>query len=342
MDYGRFVENRERDWHRMEALVDRVHRGESDYRDLERLAAWHRRVMGDFAWCRDRYPGTEAEQRLRALAFAGHRLLSGAEEPVRRRLWRFLRYGYRRRFQEEGPLVATALLVFLGCVLLGFVLTAVRPEMAGLFLGEEALAGLRRGEIWTDSVSGLAPPTVLSSRIFTNNISVALVAWGGGLLLGAGSLYILLYNGLMFGGILALCHRYELLGRLLDFVAAHGPLELFLVVVAAAAGLGLARGELVARNRPRSEVLQAEGRRSLELVAGTLPWFVLLGLVEGTISPNAAFPAALKAAVGVVLLVAFLAYAGVRPRSDGSPARAPSAERPSDRSPSLSPDARSR
>ncbi|MCK6507140.1 stage II sporulation protein M [Myxococcota bacterium] len=199
-------------------------------------------------------------------------------------------------------------------------LATLRPEFSQLWLGPDALAGVRRGELWTDSVGHLVPPSLLSTQIFTNNISVALAAWLMGATLGAGTLYLLGMNGLMFGSVLALCWRYELLGRLFAFISAHGPLELFLIVVAGGAGLQLARGQLSWQNRPRRETLPAAAADSARLVAGTLPWFVLLGLVEGFLSPVMTLETPLKAAVGLLLLGAFLAWTLVRPPARGAEA----------------------
>jgi uncharacterized membrane protein SpoIIM required for sporulation len=258
-------------------------------------------------------PGSRVEARLRALAFRGHQALSPPPARALPRLVAFYRRDYPAIFRRHLDAVGASLAVFLLATLLGFVLATLRPEFSQLWLGPDALQGVRRGELWTDSVGHLVPPSLLSTQIFTNNISVALAAWLLGATLGAGTLYLLTMNGLMFGSVLALGWRFELLGRLFAFISAHGPLELFLIVVAGAAGLQLARGQLSWSNRPRRETLPAAAADSARLVAGTLPWFVLLGVVEGFLSPVMTLATPLKVAVGVVLLGAFLAWTlGVR------------------------------
>jgi hypothetical protein len=76
-------------------------------------------------------------------------------------------------------------------------------ERAGYawFIGEDKLAALRRGEMWTDHLTSVAPGGALSGFIARNNMSVALVAWMGGIAGGLGSLYALLLNGVMLGAI---------------------------------------------------------------------------------------------------------------------------------------------
>ena len=153
------------------------------------------------------------------------------------------------------------------------------------------------------------------------------MAWAGGSLLGLGTLYLLVMNGVMFGSVVALSSHYDLLDRLAAWVAAHGPLELFLIVVASAAGLELAWGQLAWRNRPRRETFAEGARASLLLVGGTLPWFVLLGIVEGNVSPLPELHTAAKGALGLGLLGLFLAYTRLPPAAEVRtlPATAPEA-----------------
>jgi len=311
VDHRGFVERSEQTWRQTAALLEQARTqgiASLSLEELERLAAGHRRVVSDYAFARARFPATATEARLRSLAFSGHRLLADRRPPALPRLWSFLRSGYPALFRDALPAVGLSLSIFCGATLAGFVITTLRTEFSTLWLGADALDQLRRGEIWTDSIGKLAPPALLSTRIFTNNISVALITWLSGATLGLGTLYMLLMNGMMFGSILALGWRYELLGRTFAFISAHGPLELFLIVVAGAAGLLLAEGQLRWRNQPRARTLPAAARRSAMLVGGTLPWFVLLGVVEGNISPVMTLQTGVKMLLGVALVAAFLTW----------------------------------
>jgi len=316
VDYRQFIDQGAATWAEAEALYGRASRQGTaglDMEGVERLAGTHRRVVSDFATARSRFPGTEAEQRLRALAFSGHRLLAPRPPPALPRLWQFLRFGWPEQFQQSLGALSVSLAIFVLSTVLGIVLATLNPEFCRIWLAPEALDEVRRGGIWTDQLVHLAPPSLLSTQIFTNNMSVAITTWLAGALLGLGTVYLLSSNGLMLGSMLALTWRYELTDRLLAFISGHGPLELFLIVVAGAAGLQLAAGELRWRNRPRAETLPVAARRSAALMAGTLPWFILLGLVEGNISPQMWIPTPAKALLGLVLLGTFLAYGlGIR------------------------------
>ena len=200
-------------------------------------------------------------------------------------------------------LVAT--LVFVGAGVLGAVLTAASDAPALLFVGEEAVSAMHNGEIWTDHIGEELPAPLLAATIAANNAGVGLLAWASGALLGLGSLYVLLTNGLMVGCFVTLAAQHGLLERLFAFISAHGPLELTLIVLCGAAGLALTRGLLTDDGRPLEVRAADAGRRSFLIVAGTMPGFALLGLVEGFISPDMSVDTAHKALLGLALWAVF-------------------------------------
>jgi len=311
MDYGTFVARGQHDWQDAADLLERLRRSgpaSLDHQELERLASLHRRVVTDLAFSRTHFPSTAATRSLSALAFKGHRVLARDEKPLLRRIGWFFAHDYPVLFRECLPTIGVAAGIFLAATLLGGVLTLVHDDFAALFLSPKALEQVRHGEIWTDKVMGVMPGSVAAGTIATNNISVALFGWGGGALLGLGSLYVLGLNGLMLGSLLALTWQYGLHMRLGAFISAHGPLELTLIVVSSAAGLLLARGALVVDDGSRSESFARGARSSVLLAMGTVPWFVILGIVEGFVSPEPSIPMPLKAAIGIGLLTAFLGW----------------------------------
>ena len=115
-------------------------------------------------------------------------------------------------------------------------------------------------------------------------------------------------------------------GDLLRFIAAHGILELTLILVCAAAGLSLGRALVAAGDRPRAEALRDAGRDALAVLLGCLPWFVVLALVETFVSPAPALPFAVKLVLGLALEGAFLALA-LHPVPDLRPSLQPEADR---------------
>ncbi|HET9767526.1 MAG TPA: stage II sporulation protein M, partial [Thermoanaerobaculia bacterium] len=201
--------------------------------------------------------------------------------------------------------VATALFFVTG--LLGVAVAVYEPGVATAILGPAAIHGLRDGHLWTESLTTTVPPSFSSSAIATNNMSVALTAWAGGALFGLGSVWVAMFNGFLLGAVFGVTARFSMAAELGEFVVAHGPLEITLILVCAGAGLGIGVALLRADDLPRSITVPRAAREALVVLLGCLPWFLLLGIVEGFLSPSPALPVLWKGLLGFALEVCFLA-----------------------------------
>jgi len=161
---------------------------------------------------------------------------------------------------------------------------------------------------------GAADMPVFSSSVITNNIGVTLMAFAGGLLAGAGTLFILVLNGIMVGGALGAYANEGVLGVILAFVFSHGFLELGAICIGAGAGLGLGSALLMPGRRTRAEALRERGRAFLSLVAGASLMLVVAGVIEGFYSPSG-LPAAAKFAFGGTTAVLMVLYFGLAGRT---------------------------
>ncbi len=310
MNYARFVRLRTSLWDEFEKqLTDARSGGVLSYGDLETLADQYRQVLHDHALVGSRYPETGAARRLQRLALEGTHWLQWdrADRIVGPRA--FFARTFPRAFRRQAPQIAVVAALFGVSLLFGASLALARPGAGLALLGPAAAEGLKSGRLWTESLASAVPPAISSSGIATNNMAVALTGWAGGALAGLGALYVVLLNGFLLGVVLATTVHYSLAGQLLEFVAAHGPLEITLILCTAGAGLGLGRALVVADDRPRRAVLQEASRDALVVLVGCLPWFLLLGLVEGFVSPAQGLGVPLKVALGAALEAAFLTAA---------------------------------
>ncbi len=125
----------------------------------------------------------------------------------------------------------------------------------------------------------------IAARIFTNNIQVTFLAFAGGMLLGLGTLYVLIENGILLGAVAGLAIGAGNGRPFFELVVAHGVLELSCIAVSGAAGLRLASAIVDPGTRTRMEALRVEARAAVEMVLGTAVWLVVAGLVEGFLTP---------------------------------------------------------
>jgi uncharacterized membrane protein SpoIIM required for sporulation len=125
--------------------------------------------------------------------------------------------------------------------------------------------------------------------------------------LGVGTLYLMVFNGLMLGAIAGLCHTHGLDIPFWSFALPHGVIELSAIFIAGGAGFLLATALLAPGDLPRKQALMKRARQAGRLILGCVPLLVAAGIVEGFFSPSLV-PAGVKFALAGVLLTLLLAY----------------------------------
>jgi uncharacterized membrane protein SpoIIM required for sporulation len=146
------------------------------------------------------------------------------------------------------------------------------------------MESIDKHQMWTQSIVSVKP--LESSAIMTNNLSVSFATFAFGITAGIGTLWMLAFNGLLFGVVNAACWQAGMLGQLLSFVAPHGVLELPAIFIAGGGGLLIAKGLLFPGVLPRRASLVREGGRAVRLALGIIPMLIVAGTIEGFVSPS--------------------------------------------------------
>jgi uncharacterized membrane protein SpoIIM required for sporulation len=145
----------------------------------------------------------------------------------------------------------------------------------------------------------VAPSSIVSIGIFTNNIVVSILAFCFGIFFGLGTLYLIAFNGLMLGAAFAFVHQYQLAGALFQFIIAHGPVELSVICISGACGVALGESVIRPRAESRRDSFQACAHRVGPLLLLCAALLVGCGFIEGFVSPDPAFPLASRTIIGV-------------------------------------------
>jgi uncharacterized membrane protein SpoIIM required for sporulation len=286
---------------------------------VRRIGRLYRATAADLAVARRRFPGDPVVARLERLTVAARQAVY-AERQRRLSPTRFFGTDYWRRVHERPRLLLLAAVLLIVPGVLGGLWAAEDPGAAiGLvpedFLptvespgGDRGLSGEEKG--------------AFSSAVLTNNIQVSFLALAAGIALGLGTVFVLLYNGLILGVVFGLTIENGQGAPLVEQVASHGILELSCIVVAAAAGLRLGDSIVRPGRRKRTDALVDEARGAVEIVLGTAPWLVLAGFVEGFVSPEGIGVAA-ALAVGAAIAAVYWALVVTRGRAAASERAAP-------------------
>jgi uncharacterized membrane protein SpoIIM required for sporulation/uncharacterized RDD family membrane protein YckC len=220
-------------------------------------------------------------------------------------------------FRDQIPAALHEMRAHLLWVTLWFLLSALAggwlvlefPDLIQLFASPQMIATVERGELWTDGLLNVAPSSVLSIEILTNNIVVALFTFVAGFLFGLGTLYIVGTNGLMLGAVFAFTSQHGLDHRLFEFVVAHGCVELSCICIAGAAGAYA--GEALARpgTAKRSTAFAAACGSAGKVLLAVTALLLICGFIEGYISPDPDIPLSARIIIGLgyfVFMVGFL------------------------------------
>jgi len=296
----------------LESIIQSLEQGQvrgltaADLLDLGRL---YREATADLARLqsvrsRDLPPG-DMEVYLNQLVARGYGQVYRTSPPRLRSFWRYLRFTLPATFRETAPWTLFALLTFFLGFLYGLGASLLDSAFVPLVVPPHLLEKVEQGQVWFDSILAVRP--LASSMIMTNNISVSFLAFAFGMTFGLGTLYLMVFNGLMLGTLAGLCHSHNLDIPFWSFVLPHGVIELTAIFMAGGAGFLLATALIAPGDLPRKQALIGRARQAGRLVLGCVPLLVVAGIVEGFFSP-ALIGAGVKFAVAGILLALVLWY----------------------------------
>ena len=308
MKIHQFLSQRRPIWAELNAFVDTCAKTRMHQLPLETFQAGsllYRQTVADLAYLRMRFPEHSALKELEALVGRAHSAIYQSRRSPKGSLRAFWTDAYPVSVRAAWKPILFAFLLFWVTAGLGFLGTLEIPSFGDYFVSPDMREGLARGELWTQKVTKVAPSA--SSAIAQNNITVCLLGWGLGVTFGIGTLYILVFNGVMLGAVIAVCMQYGMHRAILLFVVAHGSLELPAIWISSGAGLLMAQALVLPGRFGRGVELRLKGNQSVQISVGTVPFLMVAALVEGFLSPSAA-PPGLKCAVACVLGLGFLTY----------------------------------
>ncbi|MBE9031774.1 stage II sporulation protein M [filamentous cyanobacterium LEGE 11480] len=311
MHIQRWIARREPHWKTLELLLDRAERlglKSLSATEIHDLASLYRSVSADLARARTHQVGAVIVQDLQKLTSRGYaQIYQGTRRQEWHKVWEFYQSGFAQVLRETLVYTMLATTIFCLSALVAWWFAWLDPNFLELIVPERLIQLVRDdGELWMGRIMGDSPGN--SSDIMTNNIGVCLRSIAGGLLAGIGTVYILVFNGLLIGAIAALVAQNNLAFPFWGFVFPHGALELPAIFIAGGAGLMIAKALLFPDNYRRLDAFKIYGPKVAQITFGMIPMLLIAGGIEGFISPNPAIPDSLKYIIGTVIFLGLVAY----------------------------------
>ncbi|MXO65063.1 stage II sporulation protein M [Altericroceibacterium endophyticum] len=323
----RFRLEREGDWRRLEHIVTALEKNRlrrlSD-QDVLDLPVLYRNTASSLAVARQTSLDAATLEYLEALVRRAWFQVYGPRQSPFTWLRRFFGGGLSRAVRAIWLDICIALTVMIIGTMVGWLLTDRDTEwyyalVPGQFADERqpgASAEILRQSLETkDNAGGLG---TFAAALFSNNASVAILAFALGFAFGIPSLLLLVHNMAVLGAMLWLFSQAGLAPDFLAWLSIHGTTELFAILLAGAAGLHIGRSMAFPGQKSILSAAAASGQRTAKVMLGVVMMLIVAGLLEGYARQLVGSTAA-RATIGGGMLLFWILYFFVFGRGRDAP-----------------------
>lgn len=309
MKETRFIAQNKEKWREAETLL------KSPVKDPEKLSNLFIQVVDDLSYSRTYYPNRSVRVYLNKIARQYFSIIYGHRKEKHNQIKVFWLDELPQIILHSKRQLVTSLLVFLLSFSIGVFSSYKDPQFVRTILGDDYVTmtdkNIQSGDAM--AVYKQSHQVDMFLGITFNNLMVAFRTYVLGIFLAIGTLASLLYNGIMVG-----CFQYYFVERGLFVESSltiwlHGTLEISSIILAGGAGLTLGSGLIFPGTYSRLQSLQRSGIRSLKLMLGIAPVFVLAAIIESFLTRYTDAPTFLKLLLILLSAVYIIGYFVIYP-----------------------------
>ena len=250
--------------------------------------------------------------RLNQLVLQGHQRLYGARAGNQASIARYLNYDFPCLVRAEWRVVLVAVLLLFGPAILLTLLVCWKPHLAASILDQQMLHRMetmyRPDAAHFGRERGGDSDFLMFGFYIKNNIGIDFQCFASGILLGLGSVYFLVYNGVYFGVIAGYLTQLGYGSTFWPFVVGHGSFELTAAAIAGAAGLKLGAALLAPGRQSRRLALVGASRTAVRLLYGAAAMTFFAAFFEAFWSSRVDISPEVKFAVAGCLWTLVICY----------------------------------
>ena len=296
-----FISQNKEKWIELEQLLI------SEQRDANKLNDLFTKVSSDLAYASTYFPNRSVRLYLNNLTKEVFNILPNkTTKNSKDTLLDFFRIILPGEVYRSRHAFYLSFLVFATSLMIGVFSSKQNPEFAAVILGKDYIT------MTNENIDKNDPMAVYKQErevdmffgITINNIRVAFLAFVLGIIGSFGTIFILIQNGIMVGAFQYYFYTKGLFLTSFLTIWIHGTIEISAIIIAGAAGILLGNGVLFPSSYSRIHSLSISARRSLRILLGTIPLFVLAGFLESFVTRYTELPTLVK--VMIILLSALL------------------------------------
>ncbi|MDC3414174.1 stage II sporulation protein M [Aquibacillus sp. 3ASR75-11] len=285
MNVKQFVKQHRAEWKQLEQFVTLLHKGKNKYTgsDINQFHRLYQKTAQHLSYSQTYFPKEDVTKYLNELVSKSHNLLYKDQISSMKQMRHFFTTTFVRLLSEQWKFVVVALLLFTLGVVGSFISVMNDPLHLYSVLPGEIAKSVNPDRVGEQD--GAVDASLMSATVMTNNIQVAFLAFAGGVTFGLLTVYLLVYNGIIIGALAALFWQYDKTYEFWAYIVPHGMVELTAIFIAGGAGLLMGYKLFVPGPFSRGYQLKQQAKRSVQLLLGTIPLFVIAGVIEGFITP---------------------------------------------------------
>ena len=297
--------NRER-WQQIQA-------NPSDHPD--EMAQEFIQLVEDLGYSKTFYPLGKTTQYLNAAAAKKYLAIYQNKKEDSGRIARFFKFTLPLIIAKHHRILLISFCLFVLFVAIGFFSAKNDETFVRQIMGDEyvdmTLQNIKDGHPF--GVYGYGNEFLSFVYIFINNVYVAFLEFGGGILFGYTTVTGLMQNSVMIGAFEYMFYNNGLLKDSLLTIMIHGTLELSTFVIAASSGLVLARSWLFPGTRKRIDALKQGAKEGVIIALSNIPMLFMAAFFEGFVTRHTDMPLWLKLFIITVSLIIVIGYFIVYP-----------------------------
>lgn len=280
------------------------------------LASLYIHLVNDLSYARTYYPKSKTVVYLNHLASITYQKIYKTRREDTNRLVHFFKTEVPLIVYRHRRYVLYAFVFFAIFTAIGVISAANDETFPRLILGDDyvnmTLENIEKGNPVAVYKGGSNWGSAFG--ITFNNLKVGLTSFILGVFGGVGTIYALFQNCVMLGSFQYFFYEHDVFWASVRGIWIHGSMEIFAMVIEAAAGLIFGAGILFPKTYSRLESMKMNFKDGLKIVLSTIPFTIAAGMLEGFVtrySPD--MPMVLNIAIILGTLAAIAYYFLVYP-----------------------------
>ena len=325
MKQSLFESRYQHQWQAFAEQLKQLEQGKAKASDMADFPHQYRRLCQLLALAQERGYSSYLVDPLQQLALRGHQQLYRHRSQLAANVLSFVLADFPRLVREQWRFVLIASLLFFGSLLGIALLVYLFPDLIYSIVSPQQVAEMQgmydpeASRLGRAAERASSEDWMMFGYYVMHNIGIAFQTFAAGLLFGLGSVFFLIFNGLIIGAISGHLTEIGYGQTFWSFVIGHGAFELTAIALAGAAGLQLGWALIAPGQLTRGESLRLAARKSVQLLCGVMVFLLIAAFIEAYWSSTTQIAPWIKYLVGTALWLLVSAYLTLAGRTRHAP-----------------------